>query len=116
MMWTFRYHSVFKGRSEVTGVVVLQQLTEAAVAKERAKLYAEMKDRVMQQAAAGSEYEVAVLRTRHALHPEICLLMKFQQCRSNLHIVCIPHTWTAKVMDEFKSDLKCISKHTMMGT
>jgi hypothetical protein len=49
--------------------VAEQQLTEAAVARERAKLYAEVKDRVKQQVAAGSEEELGLLRARHVHLP-----------------------------------------------
>ncbi len=47
----------------------LQQMTEAAVARERAKLHAEVKENLLRQAASQDQNELVLLRTRHASPP-----------------------------------------------
>ena len=47
-------------------MLCLQQMTEAAVTRERAKLYAEVKENLLRQAASNDSDELTSLRTRQA--------------------------------------------------
>ena len=54
-------------RESLKGLIhtsVLQQMTEAAVARERAKLYAEVKQKIDYQTTAANADELASLRDR----------------------------------------------------
>ncbi len=49
--------------------VGMQQMTEAAVTRERAKLYAEVKENLLRQAASNDQDELALLKSRQVTGP-----------------------------------------------